>query len=123
MQERKERARVLAMVSVLIPDGERQDGQHEKHDAHWDSLAAAAQGLITKSATVLAAGTGAPAARFIAAIWDKQTVGASCRGRMPKAPQVQLEVPMPYLFWAVVPFELMKMWWDACERAREASAK
>jgi len=53
----------------------------------------------------------------------QQTVGASCCGRMPKAPQVQLEVPMPYLFWAVVPFEIMKMWWDACERAREASAK
>ena len=83
----------------------------------------AAQGLITKSATVLAGGTGEPAARFIAAIWDNQTVGASCCGRMPKAPQVQLEVPMPYLFWAVVPFELMKMWWDACERARETSAK
>ncbi len=31
---------------------------------------------------------------------------------------------MPYLFWAVVPFELMKMWWDACERTRETrSAK
>jgi len=29
---------------------------------------------------------------------------------------------MPYLFWAVVPFELMKMWWDACERARETSS-
>ena len=26
---------------------------------------------------------------------------------------------MPYLFWAVVPFELMKMWWAACERQRE----
>ena len=26
---------------------------------------------------------------------------------------------MPYLFWAVVPFELMKMWWDACEKQRE----
>jgi hypothetical protein len=69
MQERKERARVLAMISILIPDGERQDGQHDKHHAHWDSLAAAAQGLITKSATVLTAGTRAPAARSIAAIW------------------------------------------------------
>jgi hypothetical protein len=29
---------------------------------------------------------------------------------------------MPYLFWAVVPFELMKMWWDACERQREDTA-
>jgi hypothetical protein len=30
---------------------------------------------------------------------------------------------MPYLFWAVVPFELMKMWWDACERKRENDAQ
>ena len=28
---------------------------------------------------------------------------------------------MPYLFWAVVPFEMMKMWWDACERQRETA--
>jgi len=26
---------------------------------------------------------------------------------------------MPYVFWAVVPFELMKMWWEECERLRE----
>ena len=38
-----------------------------------------------------------------------------------QSPQIRMEVPMPYLFWAVVPFELMKMWWDACERARETS--
>ena len=36
------------------------------------------------------------------------------------AARVKMEVPMPYLFWAVVPFEIMKMWWDACERTREA---
>ena len=28
---------------------------------------------------------------------------------------------MPFLFWAVVPFELMKMWWEACEQRRESS--
>jgi len=28
---------------------------------------------------------------------------------------------MPYLFWAVVPFELMRMWWDLCEGEREKS--
>jgi hypothetical protein len=33
------------------------------------------------------------------------------------------EVPVPYLFWAVVPFELMNLWWDACERARETAGK
>jgi len=30
---------------------------------------------------------------------------------------------MPYLFWAVVPFELMRMWWEACERQRENAAQ
>ena len=30
---------------------------------------------------------------------------------------------MPYLFWAVVPFELMRMWWEACERQRENTAQ
>jgi hypothetical protein len=30
---------------------------------------------------------------------------------------------MPYLFWAVVPFELMRMWWEACERRRENTAQ
>jgi hypothetical protein len=30
---------------------------------------------------------------------------------------------MPYLFWAVVPFELMNLWWDTCERARETAGK
>lgn len=30
---------------------------------------------------------------------------------------------MPYLFWAVVPFEIMRMWWDACERQRETSPR
>jgi hypothetical protein len=26
---------------------------------------------------------------------------------------------MPYLFWAVVPFEMMRVWWEACESARD----
>jgi hypothetical protein len=34
-----------------------------------------------------------------------------------------MEAKMPYLFWAVVPFEVMRMWWDACERERESSAQ
>ena len=29
---------------------------------------------------------------------------------------------MPYLFWATVPFELMRMWWEACERQRDGAA-
>jgi len=28
---------------------------------------------------------------------------------------------MPYLFWAVVPFEMMRTWWDACERQRDTA--
>jgi hypothetical protein len=30
-----------------------------------------------------------------------------------------MEAIMPYLFWAVVPFEIMRIWLDACERRRE----
>jgi hypothetical protein len=33
-----------------------------------------------------------------------------------------MEAIMPYLFWAVVPFEIMRIWWDACERRRESAA-
>ena len=30
---------------------------------------------------------------------------------------------MPYLFWAVVPFEMMRVWWEACESARDQHTK
>jgi hypothetical protein len=34
-----------------------------------------------------------------------------------------MEAIMPYLFWAVVPFEIMRIWWDACERQRENATR
>jgi hypothetical protein len=39
------------------------------------------------------------------------------------APREIEEAAMPYLFWATVPFELMRMWWEACERQRETAAR
>ena len=53
------------MVAALIPERERQDGQHDKQHAHSDILARAAQAMITKSATVLTAGTSIGATRFL----------------------------------------------------------
>jgi hypothetical protein len=29
------------------------------------------------------------------------------------------ETIMPYLFWAVVPFEIMRLWWVTCELERD----
>ena len=110
------------MVPALIPEREREHSQHDKQHAHPVILAVAGQALITKVATVLTTGTSIPAARFIAERGGANpTVGTSICGRW-QSPQSRMEVPMPYLFWAVVPFELMKMWWDACERARETSS-
>ena len=28
-------------------------------------------------------------------------------------------MPMPYLFWAVLPFALMDTWWGMCEQRRD----
>src|SRR5438552_13523277 len=110
------------MVPALIPEREREQRQHDKQHAHSVILAAATQALITKFATVLTAGTSTSAARFIAdEMGDQSTVGTSCCGQASRR-GFGWRCPMPYLFWAVVPFELMKMWWDACERAREMSS-
>ena len=111
------------MVPALVPERERQNGEHDKHHAHWDSFARVLQTMLTHTATFLAAGTSIGRARFIA----DEIGGLNQRWALPVAAaevaaECEMEVPMPYLFWAVVPFELMKMWWDACERARETSA-
>jgi hypothetical protein len=45
---------------------------------------------------------------------------AAVFGQAPPATD-QLEAMMPYLFWAVVPFKIMRMWWDACEHQMEQS--
>ena len=78
--------------------------------------------MLTNIATFLPAGTSITHRRFIA----DEIGGLNQRWALPAAAaevaaESKMEVPMPYLFWAVVPFELMKMWWDACERARETS--
>ena len=81
------------------------------------------QTMITRIATFLAAGTSIGRARFIAEeIGDLKQRWALPAAAAEVAADSEMEVPMPYLFWAVVPFELMKMWWDACERARETSS-
>jgi len=76
---------------------------------------------MSNAARFLRAGTSAPRRRFIADEIGDTENGGRFLLRLPRSPQNQMEVSMPYLFWAVVPFELMRMWWDACERARETS--
>ena len=81
MQEGEQRPGVLAVVSALIPEREREDRQHDKQHPHSDSFARDGQAMMTKIATFLADGTRTASARFIAdEIGDNATVGASCCG-------------------------------------------
>ena len=83
MQERKERAGVLALVPALIPERECEHREHDKQHPHSGSFAHVLQPMITNTATVLAAGTSVARPRFIAdEIGDSDpTVGTSCCGR------------------------------------------
>ena len=110
------------MVPALVPEREREHREHDEHHAHSGSFARVLQTIITGTATFLPAGTSIARPRFIADEIGGLINGGHFLLRPLKSPQSRkMEVPMPYLFWAVVPFELMKMWWDACERARETS--
>jgi hypothetical protein len=60
------------------------------------------------------------AGRFVCQQWDEKQ-SAALRSSAAVQRRGTMEAIMPYLFWAVVPFEIMRIWWDACERRRDSA--